>query len=198
MASPPLTRLLLIRHARALTAGLLAGRLDVPASLPPEPALAQARRHLALLWEGHPPRLVTSPAQRCRQTALALFPDLQPATDARLQEQHFGAWEGLQTSALPDLGPLSRAALAAHRPPGGESFQDIAARAVPALRETAAQGPAIIFTHAGIIRAALGLALGDFAQGLAFEIAPFSVTLLTALPEGNWSVGFVNQPLAPP
>ncbi len=68
----------------------------------------------------------------------------------------------------------------------------------PALQEIAADGPAIIVTHAGVIRAALGLALGEAAQGLAFEIAPFSATLLTALPGGEWSIGFVNQPLAPP
>ncbi len=56
----------------------------------------------------------------------------------------------------------------------------------------------MIFTHAGVIRAALGLALGDIAQGLAFEIAPFSATLLAALPGDNWSIGFVNLALAAP
>ncbi|HTQ70377.1 MAG TPA: histidine phosphatase family protein [Acidocella sp.] len=193
-----MTRLLLIRHARSLIAGRLAGRLDVPAELPSESALAQARGHLALLWQAPPPRLITSPALRCRQTAQALFPDLQPAEEARLQEQDFGAWEGQELSALPDLGPLSRAELAAHRPPGGEAFLDIAARTAPALRRLAANGPAIIITHAGVIRAALGLALGDISQGLAFEIAPFSATLLTALPGGNWSIGFVNLALAAP
>lgn len=196
MASPPATPLLLIRHARTPTSGGLAGRLDIAAELPSEADLARARQWLAAFR--HPrPRLITSPLQRCRQTASALFPDLHPAEDARLREQDFGAWEGLAPAALPDLGPLSRTALAAHRPPGGESFQDLASRAAPALTGIAAHGPAIIVTHAGPIRAALGLALEDIAQGLAFEIAPFSATLLNALPGGGWAIGFVNQPLTP-
>jgi alpha-ribazole phosphatase len=197
MAPPPTTRLLLIRHARSLNARRLAGRLDVPAELPPEAVLAQARARLAVLWPV-PPRLVTSPAQRCRQTAQALFPDIQTAEDSRLREQDFGAWEGLDIAALPDLGPLSRTGIADHCPPGGERFLDLNGRAAPALQEIAAQGPAVIITHAGVIRAALGLALGEAAQGLAFEIAPFSATLLTTLPDGEWSIGFVNQPLASP
>ena len=204
MAPPHPARLLLIRHAAALTAGRLAGRLDVPAELPPAAALAQARLRLASLWP-EPPRLLASPALRCRQTAQALLPDTQLDIEPNLQEQHFGAWEGQEITALPDLGPLSRAQLAAHRPPGGENFLDVAARAEAALRNIAAQAPAtpaIIITHAGIIRAALGLALEDAAQGLAFDIAPFSATLLTALPGALpgavWSIGFVNLPLATP
>lgn len=200
MAASPPARLLLIRHARTAAAGRLAGRLDVPAELPPESALIQARLRLATLWP-EPPRLLASPALRCRQTAQALLPGTTPDTEPNLQEQHFGAWEGQEITALPDLGPLNRAQLAAHRPPGGENFLDVAARAEAALRHIAARAPgtpALIITHAGIIRAALGLALGDAPQGLAFDIAPFSATLLTALPGGAWSIGFVNLPLAAP
>lgn len=200
MAASPPARLLLIRHARAAAAGRLAGRLDVPAELPPESALTQARLRLASLWP-EPPRLLASPALRCRQTAQALLPGTTPDIEPNLQEQHFGAWEGQEIIALPDLGPLNRTQLAAHRPPGGENFLDVATRAEAALHNIAARDPAtpaIIITHAGIIRAALGLALGDAPQGLAFDITPFSATLLTALPGGVWSIGFVNLPLAAP
>ncbi|MGE4480408.1 histidine phosphatase family protein [Acidocella sp.] len=197
MSSPPVLRLLLIRHARAVNRTDLAGRLDVPAQPPHGPSLAHARQRLAALWPD-PPRLVTSPALRCRQTASALLPGIPAHEDARLWEQYFGAWEGQATASLPDLGPLSRAALAAYRPPGGENFQDLASRATPALREIATQGPAIIVTHAGVIRAALGLlGLGEAALGLAFEIAPLSATLLTASAGDAWAIGFVNLPLAP-
>ncbi|MDE1907070.1 MAG: histidine phosphatase family protein [Rhodospirillales bacterium] len=193
MVLPAPVRLLLVRHAPSLSAGLLAGRLDVPAALPPTPA--PARERLASLLPA-PRNLFTSPALRCRQTAEALFPGTEYTQDSRLWEQDFGAWEGQNAAALPDLGPLNRPDLAAHRPPGGESFLEVAARAAPALAEIAAQGPAIIITHAGLIRAAIGLALGEAAQGLAFEIAPFSATLLS-VSGGVWSIGFVNLKLLP-
>jgi alpha-ribazole phosphatase len=192
-----MARLLLIRHARSSHAGL-AGRRDVPATPIPAPELAQARQHLAALWGGAPPRIFSSPAQRCVQTAQALFPDIEAATDARLWEQDFGAWEGLESAALPDLGPLSCTETASMRPPGGESFLDLTSRTAPALQEIAAGGAALIFAHAGTIRTALGLALGDMAQALTFEIATFSATRLQLLPEGGWSIGFVNLPLLPP
>ena len=192
-----MARLLLIRHARSAHAGL-AGRRDVPAAPLPEQDLAHARQHLAAFWGDAPPRLFSSPAQRCLQTAAALCPGIAAATDARLWEQDFGAWEGLESAALPDLGPLSRIETAGTRPPGGESFLDLTCRATPALQDIAAGGDTLIFAHAGIIRTALGLALGDMAQALTFEIAPFSATLLRALPEGSWSIGFVNLSLLAP
>ncbi|MDE2238629.1 MAG: histidine phosphatase family protein [Rhodospirillales bacterium] len=195
MAASPPARLLLIRHARSAAAGRLAGRLDVPATLPAAATLAQARGQLACLLPGSC-NLFSSPALRCRQTAEALLPDTAITEDSRLWEQHFGAWEGQEAATLPDLGPLRRADLAAHRPPGGETFLEVATRTHAALAEIAPQGPGIIITHAGVIRAAIGLALGDATQGLAFEIAPFSATLLTLL-EDAWSIGFVNLALAP-
>ncbi|SHF05937.1 histidine phosphatase family protein [Acidocella aminolytica] len=189
--------LLLIRHASSAAQGRLAGRLDVPAEpLAPE-QLAAARQRLALFCPG-PARLLTSPLQRCRQTAQALFPTRPADADPRLREQDFGAWEGQQAESLPDLGPLSRVALAAHCPPGGESFLALTARAAPALQEIATHGPAILITHAGVIRAALGLALGVPASALGFEIAPLSATRVTLLPGGQWSIGFTNLALAAP
>ena len=193
MALPPPTRLLLIRHAPSAAQGRLAGRLDGPATLPS--ALAPAQTRLASLLPS-PCNLFTSPALRCRQTAEALLPNTEYKQDARLWEQDFGAWEGQDVTSLPDLGPLSRADLAAHRPPSGENFLEVAARAAPALADIATQGPAIIITHAGLIRAAIGLALGETAQGLAFEVAPLSATLLS-VSGGVWSIGFVNLSLLP-
>lgn len=191
-----MTRLLLIRHATSANAGRLAGRRDVPATLPGEEALAQARRNLAQ-W-GAPSRVLTSPALRCRQTVSALFPAQQATEDARLLEQDFGAWEGIGMAELPDLGPLTRDETARFCPPGGESFCTVAARVALALRDVAANGDASIVTHAGVIRAALGLALGEAALGLAFELTPFSATLLTMLPGEIWSIGGVNLNLAAP
>ncbi len=179
------TELILIRHAPALTGGRLCGRTDVGADLTDAAQLAAVRAALST-----PARLIVSPALRCRQTAAALWPG-PAATDARLWEQDFGDWDGLAYAGLPDLDALTAEALADHRPPRGESFADLCARARPALEEAAATGPATIVAHAGIVRAALALALGSVPQALAFEVAPLSVTRLVALPQG-WSVRSVN------
>lgn len=189
------TSLILIRHAPSEAGGRLAGRSDPAARLPGAAEIGRAQVALAALGSAEA-RLVTSPARRCRETAAALFPARAAEADARLWEQDFGAWEGLLPEALPDLGPLGRAEIAAHRPPDGESFLDLAARAIPALERLATSGTVTVIAHAGTIRAALGLALGEAAAGLGFEIAPLSATLVRALPGGAWSVGFVNRPLA--
>ena len=164
--------------------------MDVPALLMDAAALARCRAALAGVRH-----VVTSPALRCRQTAKALFPRHDLASDARLWEQDFGREDGMKLSDLPDLGPLSLDALADRRPPEGESFADMAARARPALDAAAAKaraaGPLAVVAHAGTVRAALALALGTMPAALAFEIAPLSVTRLRCLPEG-FSVIAVN------
>jgi len=187
---PHPANLLIIRHAPSRPAGRVAGRLDVSAQLPEGEILARARRRLVGL--GAPSRVISSPARRCLETAEALCPEAAIARDDRLWEQDFGDWEGLESTALPDLGALKREDIASFRPPGGECFLDLAARAGAALAEIAEAGSALIFAHAGIVRAGLGLALGAAALGLAFEVAPLSVTKLRALPGGQWAIGFVN------
>jgi alpha-ribazole phosphatase len=183
------TELILIRHAPALSEGRMAGRRDVAADCSDAQAFARLRARL-----DPKSRRLTSPARRCRQTAATLWPDdAAPPEDLRLWEQDFGTWEDQPYADLPDLGPLPLADLAAHRPPQGESFNDLAARVAPVFDAILAQpGPSIILAHAGIIRAALGLALGQSHLGLAFQIAPLSLTRL--IYAGNvWSIASVNE-----
>lgn len=181
------TELMLIRHAPALHGGRLCGRTDVPADCSDANRIAALRDRIGL-----PDRILISPALRCRQTAGALWPDLgNPETEHTLWEQDFGEWEGVPFGDLPDLGPLSRESLAAHRPPGGESFSDLCARIAPVL-SSAQGGRTAIVAHAGVVRAGLALALGSVPAALGFEVAPLSLTRLTALGEGRWSVGVVN------
>lgn len=183
------TDLLLIRHAPALTDGRMAGRRDVDADCSDALAFATLRGAI-----GQADHILASPALRCLQTAATLWPDLIPQQDPRLWEQDFGVWEGMPYADLPDLGTLSTADLAAHRPPNGESFLDLCARTKPALQDAIAlRGKVVIVAHAGVIRAALGLALGAAAQGLSFQIAPLSLTTITALPRGVFSISGVNR-----
>ena len=181
------TQLLLVRHAPALHGGRLCGRRDVPADTTETPAIAALRARLATT----PPELMlVSPARRCLWTACMLpMADHALRTDPRLIEQDFGAWEGIPFADLPDLGPLPAQALATHRPPGGESFTDMAARARPVFES--AQGRVAIVAHAGTVRAALTLAVGP-AAALAFAVAPLSLTILTRHGE-QWRIDSVNE-----
>lgn len=181
MTRPPddQTRLMILRHAPLAKPGL-AGRRDVAADCSDRAALgwaAQALQGATQVW--------ASPALRCRQTAqaLGLSPEYHPA----LWEQDFGAWEqpGAQ---VPDLGPLPPEALARARPPGGESFLDMAARVRPLLES--ARGVTAIIAHAGTVRAALALAVGPAA--LSFSVAPLSLTVLIRH-AGGWAVDCVNR-----
>lgn len=179
MPPAPESRLLLLRHAPLAVPGL-AGRRDAPANCENHQALAWAAAQLhsaATFW--------ASPALRCRQTcaAMGIKPEWQPA----LWEQDFGSWEQPGAS-MPDLGALSHAQLAEHRPPGGESFQDMAARVQPVLHQ--ARGTVAIVAHAGTVRAALALAVGPAA--LAFAVAPLSLSILIRTPFG-WGVEAVNR-----
>lgn len=177
--------LLLIRHAPARHGGRLCGRTDVPADLP-SAAIAALR---ALL--GGVEDLRASPALRCVQTAEALWPGRRVQTDARLWEQDFGAMDGQPVAALPDLGPMSPAGLAAQAYPGGESFAAMAERVLPALDDLP-EGPVAVVAHAGTVRAALGHALGDIAAGLSFEVDTLSLTRLRRH-SGGWSVVQTNR-----
>ena len=188
MSGETATELVLIRHAPALTGARLCGRTDVKADLGDTARIAAVR-----VLAGLPVRLIVSPAQRCQHTAQALWPDREGTLNADLWEQDFGAWDGRPYADLPDLGPLPPVDLAHHRPPMGESFADLAARVWPALNVIADGGNATIVAHAGTIRAALSLALDSLVSGLAFEIAPLSVTRIARLTDGaGWVVRGVN------
>ena len=175
--------LFLLRHAPADHGGRLCGRTDVPAILPQGPQIAALQR---LIPEGC--LRLSSPALRCRQSAAALWPGAEVGSDPRLWEQDFGDHEGLPFDQIPDLGPQTLEALARHRPPSGESFGDMVERMRPALDELARHavqtGPVAVMAHAGIVRAALGIALGRPHLGLAFDVQPLSVTRLRCLPQG--------------
>ena len=181
----------LIRHATADAAGRLCGRTDVGLA---ESADAELSELAALL----PPvgEIIVSPAKRCRLTASALWPNARLKVEDRLLEQDFGEWDGLEYTRLPDLGDLTRDDLASLRAPEGESFLDLLARARPELEAAAEQasrgGPVFVVAHAGIVRAGLSMVLGEASAGLAFEIAPLSLTWIRCLEGGSFSIGAVG------
>ncbi|WP_353474409.1 histidine phosphatase family protein [Salipiger sp. H15] len=185
--TPGSGELILIRHAPIAEPGRLCGRTDLPARIEPD-RLAALRASLP-----RPGLLVSSPALRCVQTAAALWPEVAATQDPLLWEQDFGAQDGLAYDQLPDLGAMEGPELARWTPPGGESFADLCARTAPALRgyglrAAAGAAPVVLLVHAGVIRAALSQVTGALHAGLAFEIAPLSVTRLRCGAEGPFAV----------
>jgi len=155
--------LILLRHTRPEGAeGLCYGRTDLPLA----PGWQDEAARLAATL---PPlvRIVTSPLGRCARLAGALAGarGLPLATDPGLAEMDFGRWEGQRWEAIPRPELDAWAAdLTGARPHGGETVAELVARARAALA-TAAAGPvpALLVTHAGVIRAALLASRGPAA-----------------------------------
>ena len=138
--------------------GRIQGHTDIPLS---EAGLTKMRGLLP------PPgfesaRVFASPLTRTRQTAQALGLK-EPIFDARLKEQHWGHWEGLDSKGI-----LARDGADAYanagvkldfRPPGGESTGELHQRVSEFFKDVAQQsGEAIVVTHLGVLRAAYTLA----------------------------------------
>lgn len=157
-----MTRCLFIRHAPTPwnETGRIQGQSDVP--------LSPAGREQAAGWRV-PSRYeaagcLCSPLDRALETARLIgFP--APATDDRLREMHWGAFEGRTLdelrSAMGNEFRLLEARGLDFRPPGGESPREVAARLAAMLRDLAGSGPArVVVAHKGILRALVVLATG--------------------------------------
>ena len=110
--------------------------------------------------------IVSSPLKRCRRLAdfLADRYEVPKTFDERLQEMHFGAWEGKLWRDIPRAELDAWAADFMHaRPHGGESVADLRERTAAAIRELQImRGRTLVVTHAGVIKAAL--AAGETAE----------------------------------
>lgn len=155
----------LARHAQPLIApGICYGQLNVAAD---SAATAQCAAALAAALPSAL-TVIASPLQRCeqlRQELSRLRPDLTCQIDTRLQEMHFGAWEGC---AWADIAPTELAAwtddFSSYAAGGnGESVAEFMARVASALdaRTTPSEAQDTLWlTHAGVIRAATLIASG--------------------------------------
>lgn len=190
--------LILARHGRttANANGVLAGRtsgvhLD-------EAGLDQARGAAQRLAGLPLAAIVTSPLERCRETAEEID-KVQGAApgvtdDDRLLECDYGGWTGWEIRALAKE-PLWRTVQthpAAVTFPGGESMAEMAARGVAAVRDwdarvEEAHGPDAVWvavTHGDVVKAILADALGmhlDLFQRIAVDPASLSVVRYTPL-----------------
>jgi alpha-ribazole phosphatase len=115
----------LIRHPPPdIAPGVCYGRLDIGLKLGADNAVNSLRAELPPLAA-----VLASPLARCRALAEGLH--AAPEFDERLLEINFGAWEG---RTWEEIGREALDAWAAdplgHRPPGGESAREMAARVV--------------------------------------------------------------------
>lgn len=136
------------------------GQSDLPLN---ENGIEQARRLGDALAPISFTRIFASPLRRAMQTAMLATGcspgDIEPV--AALREINLGAWEGLTVAEVQQRFPGGYEArgrnLARYRPAEGESFADLADRALPALLEIASStdGAVLIVAHAGVNRALL-------------------------------------------
>lgn len=136
--------------------------------------------------------VVSSPLERCRQTAGAVLDgrDLELRTDDRLGEARYGDWTGRPLKELvkdPMWKVVQQHPSAAVFPgPEGEGLAQTQARAVAAVREWNARlGPDAVWlacSHGDVIKAVLADALGlhlDAFQRIVVDPASISVVTYT-------------------
>ncbi|MGH8824124.1 MAG: histidine phosphatase family protein [Jiangellaceae bacterium] len=183
---------LLVRHGRtgANSAAVLAGRS--PGTHLDEVGREQARSLARRLAGVTLAAVVSSPLERCHETATALTGDRgRPAVevDNRLTECDYGDWTGrrLATLAREKLWKVVQTHPSGATFPGGESLRAVQARAVEAVRShdalaAAAAGPNAVWvavSHGDVIKAVVADALGlhlDLFQRLVID--PGSVTIV--------------------
>lgn len=184
---------ILARHGRtsANAAGVLAGRgkgvhLD-------ETGVRQAEKAGERLLGVTLAAVVTSPMERCRETAKLLAPGVRAVVDKRLTECDYGDWTGQELKKLAKE-PLWRTVQeqpSAARFPGGESLPEMSARSLAAIRERdaaieAEHGPGAVWLavgHGDVIKAILADALGshlDAFQRIVVDPASLSIVRYTA------------------
>ena len=185
-------KILLVRHAPVDPPGYLYGSTDADI----EKVSSQISKSIyAKLSDCQ--AFYCSPALRCIKTYQAVFPERPlPFKIHEFWEQDFGDWESLPYDEIPDQGNLSGKNLAQFSPPNGESFAELCQRTQPLLLKIISErkvGEIAIFTHAGVIRSFLALALGSQEVALKFSVDNLSITGIQALSDGQFSISFVNQ-----
>ncbi len=180
-----------MRHGNAAFAGELLGGKDRP--------LTEQGRAQALAWRGffaarpiH--ALWCSPLSRAIQTAELCLEKSSPKARIvkALREISLGRWEGKNKETIQRAYPKEWEArgrdLFRTPPPGGESFQELAARVWPAFedvrRQAAAFPAALIVAHQAVNRCILAKLLDIFPEGL-FDIPQNEACLNTLRLDGD-------------
>ena len=189
---------ILVRHGRttANASGVLAGRTAGVAldDVGRTQAQATAERLAAVPLVG----VVSSPLERCKQTAAAIVAAQEGrprrSTERGITECDYGDWQGqaLKSLAKEPLWKVVQTQPSAAAFPGGESLTAMQARAVAAVRRhdaavEAEHGPGAVWvavSHGDIIKSLLADALGmhlDLFQRLHVDPASVSIVRYTTV-----------------
>ena len=136
--------------------------------------------------------IVSSPLERCLETAAALAADrdVDVVTDDRVGECRYGDWTGQELKKLvkEPMWKVVQAHPSAAAFPGGEALRETQARAVNAVRERNAtlgdDATWLLVSHGDVIKALLADALGmhlDMFQRISVDPASLSVVRYTSL-----------------
>ena len=173
----------------------------VPSGISPLTAAgwSQAVFLRAQIAERAPVVVLVSPTARTIQTALALgVPPSRQRRLADLRERSFGPLSS-QTIAAFREGPWgsTRAAWSA-APPDGETLQAVAKRAVGTLLPWAAgTGPVLVVTHAGVIRALVGLLDGLPTHDIGKLRVPWVTPWVRQVDSARWHALFDGLAASP-
>ncbi|WP_161883292.1 histidine phosphatase family protein [Deinococcus alpinitundrae] len=191
-----------VRHGESTwnADGRYQGQTDVPLSVV---GVLQASSLAERLTSQRFAAVYSSDLVRAQRTAEIVTERLsgepQVQTVPGLREIDVGQLSGLGLPEIRSRYPEYLAALRADpwatRRPGGESMADLYARAAAALSELAArhQGERVmVFTHGGVVRVAVGLALGGVPANAwaRLSVANTSVTRVLLSDQGGTLLGF--------
>jgi probable phosphoglycerate mutase len=190
-----MTLVLLVRHGLTATTGtvLTGWTPGIPLD---ERGRAQADALAARLGQVRLDAIVSSPLERCRQTAEAIAaaqeqPGPAVKDDDRVGECRYGDWTGkpLRRLAKDPLWRIVQAHPSAVRFPGddGESMLDVQHRAVTAVRDLNARlgsdAVYLVCSHGDVIKAVVADSLGlhlDMSQRI--QVDPCSLSVIRYTP----------------
>lgn len=170
----------------------MVGWSDVPADLSDTQALARLNAFLPQA------PVVSSDLARARATADAIQGARPRLADVRdLREINFGAWELRSAEALYEDDPDTMSAYwndpSEIRPPGGESFTDLAVRVNSAIDGLVGSGDLIAVAHFGVILTQLHRARGGrVKEVMAQRVENLSVSALR-FDGGAWHEDLANH-----
>lgn len=145
----------------------------------------QARLAGEKLKEFAPAALYASSLNRTMETAeiIGKIIGLCPQSEPRLQEIHFGEWEGRTYPEVLELFPLEvkmwRECPLETIIPGGETLKDVLVRTLDALNDIIAEaaGDVVVVTHGGPIRLLL-CHMGSEGAMWHYPVKPGSITVV--------------------
>lgn len=146
----------------------------------------------------------TSPLARALQTAeiVARQAAIDVQTEPALREVDVGEWTGLTVAEIEERFPARYAswlAFKTHGWEGGESYEALAARVIPALHAMAARHPAetvLVVTHGGPIRAIAAAIAGldPLAARRAIPVVQNCEVAAVAIEDGTLREGRWSSP----